>query len=115
MIYEQQQHHYGMENLNYNILDQSDDERLVFEVLVDSFKAELNKILYSNSVLLSSSSSPLDSDNCSVSTHNNRMHAQKRQQSPSRLLANIKKKQLFTILFQLKSNSPLNEELTVII
>ena len=113
MIHEQQQHHYDMENLNNNLLDQSDDERLVFEVLVDSFKAELNKMLYSNSVLLSSSSSPLDSDNCSVSTH--RMHAQKRQHSPSRLLANIKKKQLFTILFQLKSNSPLNEELTVII
>jgi hypothetical protein len=103
MIEEQQHHHSkNMDKLNYNQFRQSDDERLVFEVLVDSFKDELNKLLYSS----------LDI-NDHTDNFNSRTQSQKQQKSPSRLLAIIKKKQLFTILFQSKSNSQLDEEILV--
>ena len=69
------------------VLVQEDDEKLIFEVLVDSFKAELNKILYSNS---------------SANLVNSK-----------RILASIRKKHLFSILFQSTFNSQLNEEIIV--
>jgi hypothetical protein len=94
-----------MDKLNYNQFRQSDDERLVFEVLVDSFKDELNKLLYSSLDIINSND-PTDN-------FNSRTQSQKQQKSPSRLLAIIKKKQLFTILFQSKSNSQLDEEILV--
>ena len=108
MIEEQEHHHHSknMDKLNYNQFRQSDDERLVFEVLVDSFKDELNKLLYSSLDII-------NTNNHHTDNLNSRTQSQKHQKSPSRLLAIIKKKQLFTILFQSKSNSQLDEEILV--
>lgn len=64
-----------------------DEEKLIFQVLVDSFKAELNKMLYSSPHVLNLSSS----------------------MSSKQILANIKKKHLFSVLFQSTCNSQLSQ------
>ena len=70
-------------------LMQDRDEKLVFEVLVDSFKNQLNKLLYSNQF---------------ASEHDQQAHD---------MVATIKKKQLFTILFNAHNASEFTDEINV--